>query len=423
MTETNRHRPTNHRGMILFVLAQILFLAGVGGATGWRVSERKRHAALPVPNEKPIRIQPTYDYPWVISDEQLKTVLTKLRPALRGPNPAITHVDHALRFWGADARFDDPAFLSGRELRELLLIHERFAQAWGKDTASLVVNSRNGVSIRTQEGKAAASHVDHTLAALAEVGTPLSVPVRGPDAVTTVRALLENSLREFSLNQVEYEWSTLTYALYLPPVKSWVSKEGQDISFDILAERIMRQTYSQGVCFGNHRLHTLTMLLRVDDSQHILEPSTRQHILDHLQEATRRLVQNQHEYGYWDGDWSSQKPLEKDRTDQSLANKILATGHALEWWALAPTELHPPREVLTRAGQWLAKTIGEMDDADVKKNYTFLTHAGRALAIWRGHEPAYFVNTWWPAKTTVATNENAKLPKEQTNADDAPDAN
>jgi hypothetical protein len=50
---------------------------------------------------------------------------------------------------------------------------------------------------------------------------------------------------------------------------------------------------------------------------------------------------------------------------------------------MVPDEFHPPREVLIRAGQWLAKEIDGMDSPAIEKNYTFLSHAGRALRLWR----------------------------------------
>ena len=54
---------------------------------------------------------------------------------------------------------------------------------------------------------------------------------------------------------------------------------------------------------------------------------------------------------------------------------------------MAPEELQPPREVMVRAGQWLAREIEVMDQETVLRNYTFLSHAGRALALWRGGFP------------------------------------
>jgi hypothetical protein len=115
-----------------------------------------------------------------------------------------------------------------------------------------------------------------------------------------------------------------------------------------------------------------------------LDEATRVEIGDHLREATRRLVASQSQEGFWDQNWPDAKAAARDeKLDTPLSRRILATGHALEWWAMAPAEFHPPREVLIRAGQWLAKEIDGMDSPAIEKNYTFLSHAGRALRLWR----------------------------------------
>ena len=74
-----------------------------------------------------------------------------------------------------------------------------------------------------------------------------------------------------------------------------------------------------------------------------------------------------------------------------LGRELLATGHALEWWALAPEEILPPEDVIRRAAQWMVQEVLRMDDEAVRKNYTFLTHVGRGLALWRGREAADFL--------------------------------
>jgi hypothetical protein len=205
---------------------------------------------------------------------------------------------------------------------------------------------------------------------------------------------VRQSLRDFSLNQAEYEWSVLTYALMLDDETNWMTTEGQRMNFDRLAKRIMRQEMPQGVCFGNHRLYTLTILLRVDElspQRRIIAVETRTEISDYLAKMTARLSTNQHHQGFWNAKWPDETPSTSEPTETDgdrLADRILATGHALEWWAMAPRELHPPRDVLARAGQWLVLTIESLSDAKIEENFTFLSHAGRALALWRGKEPA-----------------------------------
>ncbi len=385
------------------------------GSVAWatlRYRDMQSETTLPVPQNEPLRIGPLYDDPTVVSDTQLKQVLHKLRPKLRGPRPRINHVDHALRFWGVEAVFEDPECLSGVEMRELLLDHRQFAMAWGEDAPPFLINEPTGLRVRTQEGSATASHVDHTLATLAEVGTPLDYPVIAPDGETTLGAVLEQSLGNFSLNQLEYEWSALAYALYLSPVRNWISSEGQEITFDRLAERIMRQRLIQGVCKGNHRLHALVMLLRVDDSHHILTAHVRVRVIEYLQDVTRRLVTTQHVEGYWDETWPG---LDADQggspgavLDDRLANRLLVTGHVMEWWSLAPPEIHPPQEVLIEAGQWLSTTIAGLTVGQVQANYTYLTHAGRALALWRGRFPAEVWREALPSHSPSAPSVNQR---------------
>ncbi len=379
----------------LFLAAQTLLAAVVVFAIvgGFRAAEHRRR--LPALRQTPVKVRPQYDRPEIVGDAQLRAVLDKLSPRLRGERPRINHVDHALRFWGVKATFDDPSCLSGRELRDVLVTHGRFVEAWGPDAKPLLISGPDCTHVRTKEGIATASHVDHTLASLAEVGTPLDFPIETPVGESTVRSLLTGSLRSFSLNQTEYEWSALAYALYFQPAKSWVSSEGQEITFDRLAARIMRQRLSQGVCYGNHRLHALVVLLRVDEEHSILSPESRSKIVRHLHSATGALVGSQHPSGYWDANWASgEPPSEEDPPGKldPLSSRLLATGHALEWLALAPEQVHPPREVLVSAGGWLSRTIIDMDDEKIRENYTYLSHAGSALALWRGRFPADFLD-------------------------------
>ena len=143
-----------------------------------------------------------------------------------------------------------------------------------------------------------------------------------------------------------------------------------------------------------HRLMGLVVLLRVDemDKDHpILSAPGRQRIVEYLKGVTERLVRNQHPDGFWNGYWPDEAPASREPTEDErddLQMRFIITGHALEWWALAPAEVHPPRQVITSAGQWMATTIDEFTDQEVRDYYIFLTHAGNALSLWRGKFPA-----------------------------------
>ena len=306
---TNAGRPR----LAGFVVLQIVLLSALLGTVGYRWSLLRAERQMPQLRAEPLHVAPLYDYPVVISDEQLRQVLLALRPRFRGADTNINSVDHALRFWGVEATFDDPAYMSGEQMRQLLTDHRRFAEVYGDDTLPLLIDDPSGgVKVRFMEGARSASHYDHTIAGLAEVGTPLDFPVVTPTQQTDFRAMLVQSLRDFSLNQLEYEWSALTYTLFLPPTETpadgellhWYSTEGQRIDFDLLADRIMRQEMPQGVCAANHRLHALVMMLRVDEEEvRILTPEARQQIIDYLKQITQILIENQNPAGYWTMAW------------------------------------------------------------------------------------------------------------------------
>ncbi len=385
--------------VLVFLAAQLVIVPALLALPVWRRAAVQQTLQLPELRDKPLEITPRYNDPRVVTDQQLTAVLHKLRPRLTGSRPKINHIDHALRMWGNTATFEQKDAISGAAMQRLLLSDKQFQQTWGEDEAPLLRRDENGVSVRTQLGAATASHVDHTLATLAESGVPLSTPIVTRSGEATVGDIAREAFSTFSLNQAEYEWTTLAVVLYAPHREAWISGEHQRIDFDMLARRIIRQPLNQGVCFGNHRLYTLASLLQIDEMQReskgdgILSEAGRRDILEHLKDCSRRLTATQDAAGWWDRNWHTGAPLAADQKLDTRARRLLATGHALEWWAIAPQETLPPRETIIRAGQWLASEVSNLDDATVTKNFTFLTHVGRALALWRQTFPAA-----WEAK-------------------------
>lgn len=386
------------RRALLFATAQVIILTGVVTATSVRWRERQAARALPPLREHSIVLAPLYDCPWIVSDEQLEATLRKLYPRLRGPRPRMNHVDHAYRIWGSQAVFDDPEALSGEEMRDLLLNHEQFAKVWPHSPGFFYLNDQGRWSIRTQEGVDTAAHTDHTLASVSEVGITRDFPIITSDGPRTFGELMESSLADFSVDQMEYEWSIIAYTLFLPPTTTWVTSEGQHVDFDLLSERLMREMLPNGVCFGHHRLAGLVTMLRVDaEVTPILSPPQREKIMRFLTAVSRQLVKTQHPYGAWDGGWAG--ATRQPRSDKGaiagdqLRDQIISTGHILEWLAFAPEQVHPPREVLVRAAQWIVHAIERIDPDEFKENYAYATHGANALALWRKTTPTEFMKS------------------------------
>ena len=399
-----------------FWAAQLVLIPSLAYAAFWAPRVHPISDA-PMLNDNPRIVRPQFDDRAVVTDEQLQLVLSKIRFSFDGRYgatvPKINHVDHCLRMWGHQVKFresgDAPRSLvvaagdgvaensggrhiekryaSGREMLAILTDDRSFQQYWGERARPFLVTSEKSYWLRTQEGSGSTSHVDHTLATLAEIGIPLRYEIRTRDRAATVGHLVRDALARFSLNQAEYEWTSLVMGAYARDAEPWISREGQEITFDRIAQRIMRQHYGQGVCYGGHRLFTLTWLRRIDMEQmSLFSEATRLDIDAHLREATRRLVASQHGDGYWDQTWPG-TPIHETKKLWDQGRRLLATGHALEWWAIAYDKVLPPRETVVRAGQWLVREIESMQVETVQKNLTFLTHAGRSLALWRGGTP------------------------------------
>ncbi len=390
-------KPAQAAGFPIFLAVQLVLTAAVFGYGTHRYQQIEEERLPPEPSVEPARIQPVRDVPEVVSDEQLASVLNRLRPQFRGPEPKINFVDHALRFWGVEAAFGDETSLSGVELRELLTDHRRFRDAWGETTRPFLLPNTEGdvpyIAFRTKNGLATASHYDHTLAGLAEVGTPLDYPVNTPGGEMPLRAAFEFSRDSFSLNQGEYEWSAMVFLLYMPQVKSWFTTEGQEVTWEVLAHRLMRQRLASGVCYGNHRLYALAMMLQLDAEYGLFSDEARAEVVAYLSDVSRRLTETQSEDGYWDGrwpgeEWDGPQPEHVEGPLGQKGDRLLAPGHTLEWWAIAPDEVLPQKDVPIKAGQWLVREIESLSDSEIKQYYTFLSHAGRALALWRNTTPA-----------------------------------
>ena len=373
----------------IFWIVQAILIPIVIGSTWFASGSINRRQLVPELNLTPRTIRPKFDFPFVISDRQLNDVLYQLRPRFDVQPPKINFVDHALRLWGRSRPVDDCS-LGGKQLLAILTDHPTFCKQYGESSTPLLSVSLHGIAVTTRETKTSVSHVDHLMGTLSEIGTPLNFQVQTPEIKGSVGDILKNAVKNFRLNQREYEWTVLALALYIKCGQSWFSCDNQEIDFDLIADRLMRQRQPQGVCYGQHRLYTLTMLLRVnqslksEDQTPIFSENKAVQVHEYLLHMSRQFYQSQSMEGYWDGNWyNADSPIPDPNTDE-MSRRLLATGHALEWWAMSPRSLHPPRETLVRAAQWLTRVIIEMDEKTIEANYTFLTHAARSLVLWRG---------------------------------------
>lgn len=360
---------------------------------------------IPLERETALVIEPFYDDPQLVSDEQLAAVLKQVAPRFPTKKLKPNHVEHALRAWHVDAKFQDPDTLSGEQLRDVLIDYAHFASSWEpeKETESapaplLQERVDDGVYVYWgRDTNSASVHHDHLLACLTEAGMPLSQPVFLPNRRDlTFRDVLRQALRDFRFDERETEWSVMAFGLWLAPTtKSWRLSDGREMSFDLLAQRLLRGHKKMGTCGGTHRLYSMMVLLRLDEQYDILSDDVQKSLFRHLETVRDLLIAGQFEDGHWAYNWSAgEDAVKKPDLTIPLYRHVISTGHHLEWLSIAPESLHPPRENIRKAAAWIIDKTVTMTEAEILENYTFFSHVGNALSLWRKTNPSKFWMEW-----------------------------
>ena len=137
-----------------------------------------------------------------------------------------------------------------------------------------------------------------------------------------------------------------------------------------------------------HRVYSLMVLLRLDDEYKLLTPAVRDDVYKHVEGVRDAIVASQNEDGRWRSDWPDGESARRNPIDEPLYRQVIATGHNLEWLAIAYPELQPDREVVRRAAAWAIQTTRDTPQEALLSQYTFFSHVGNALALWRKTHPA-----------------------------------
>ncbi|WP_425618635.1 hypothetical protein NA78x_002344 [Anatilimnocola sp. NA78] len=349
----------------------------------------------------PTSIRPAKDQPWAITpsqveprvatDEQLVAVLDRVKPPAAKESMTNNFV-HALRLWGNQADFHDPKVPTGNDLQLYFLDDQVFRKFAGEKALPLFYYGRDGLDVRSFDEKiqhraSSSYHIDDLLATFAETGLPLSTPIKLRDGdEATIGELLNDSLKRFHLERMEYEWTAIVYARYAFPLRQWKNKYGSRIDTNALVKELIAAPLDHGPCNGLHRLEALAVLYRIDEEAKVLPPTTRRAMLQYMKRVSDLLVASQNADGSWNRKWPTGAAAQQE-TKATLHDNLLVTGHQLEWLAYAPDEVQPPRETIVRASQWLVRTLTEMDEKDLVGAYGPYTHAARALSLWRNVEP------------------------------------
>src|SRR5690606_7208497 len=176
--------PRRRLSIVAIILVNLLVLAAFGaGAVSLsdRGERRVREALggpassrrLAISHREPLTIGPLYDDPSVVTDEELKEVLERVRPAFNFERLQPNYVEHALRAWGSEIQFGEPGIMDGPVMVDFLTDYARHLASWGPEAQPLLVERPTGLEINWGRQPGESIHHDHWLACLTEAGVPL----------------------------------------------------------------------------------------------------------------------------------------------------------------------------------------------------------------------------------------------------------
>lgn len=341
--------------------------------------ERAGVALAPArPGVRPLRVAPAFSMPGVVGSDALDRAMDRL--ATYRPE-ALSGLLHLVRLFGAETPLRAPGVPPHTDPLDFALDYDRSRALF--HGAATLIDTRDGVRCRVAARALTASrqgekesHEDQLLAVLAELGVPLDRRLSTEGGDNAVGRLLDDALAKFDLDQPEVEWSALAFALYLPPRRSWVDRFGTRVTFDELTTRLIALPPKRRACGGTHLLYTLAVIGRVDEQVPILSDRVRGDLKSHLGRAAAALARDQADDGSWGLSWD--RP--GDRTG-TATDRVLATGHSIEWLMMLPAELRPGRDCFQRAAGWLERQLLTCPDEEIAKNYCPYSHAGRVLLL------------------------------------------
>lgn len=341
----------------------------------------------------------------LIGDAELRPVMKAVYPyfdrqQMMNAIP-VGSILHALRLWGSEATFkrvlERPAPTNGAKMLAIALEHDTFMRNCHLYGPGMLRRSEFGIEVITKrdfsfEYSSAATHFGELSSVLAEIGVPADQPVHTLDAYDGMVAEIIADDAARCVSGTELEWVTCTLSCYAVDNRKWTNRFGEVYSFDRLAQELLVQPIGVGACSGTHVPYALMTLLRADDRAHLVSATTKRSIENYFVNLCVLLTERQTADGCWTQHWESPsaKPLRNavQMDTAEFMGAVRATGHHLEWMALAQSpNLRPSNAVARRAVTFL---LGNWSRIETILNedwheYGNVSHVARCLSLLSGY--------------------------------------
>lgn len=388
-----------------------LVIVGAGAAGGfgtWRavrapgVSSAARPAA-PQPGlfrDRALALPPAGGLRGTVSREELRRVFWFTQPRWRMSKTA--NILHALRLWGGDATFSHDAPLGegratiadSRRMLTVMLDMKEFNQA-NVGPSPFLYRTEYGAGITEYLPSGGnVAHVDQYLKVMGELGLEAATPIRLADGhEATLADVLRDSLAKYRPTQ-ELEFTAVAYSRWLPPNREWRDREGVRHTLDELCLAMAAKPIGEGACAGAHAPYALANLIRAHRAVPCLSGRAVAAAEGRLREVSGLLDRHRLPGGGWYSAWH--RSAAPDPVGDPTFQFVVATGHHLEWIAMAPPELRPQADTIRAAASHLAEMIPTHTANTIHNGYTTFTHAARALALLEEVDPSEVLRSTAP---------------------------
>jgi hypothetical protein len=229
------------------------------------------------------------------------------------------------------------------------------------------------------------SHPGQCLAGFAESGVSLThrFPLKHDSCY--VADLLSDAAWSIS-TQEELEWRIVALALYRPHIMQWRNKFGETLDWPKITRILLTslETMKAGgawsPCFGTHSLYALAVLDRVNDQTELWDASLSSEVHNTFRSMSLLLEQTQGPDGSWNRDWLHPENSPRLQVG-SDTQRLLITGHQLEWLALCPASERPSQNVLTRAGDFVCRSLASRSSGEILSTICPCSHGLRAYLV------------------------------------------
>lgn len=343
---------------------------------------------------RPLGVRCHKDYAHLVPQVPLEKTLEILEPYW--DYRRASDISHALRLWGGVAQFPSKSAhampptvvpLHGEAMLGFFLREKGYRESY-RDAKAMFYTTPLGVGARKDDDASALLHHDDFLSVAAEVGLPLETALSWSGQEFQLKDLFAHSFNWYSPSQ-ELEFTATAYVLWLAPKSKWRNRFGEEYSFDALAQHLMNKDMAKCACFGTHIPYTLALLLNVDERESILSPPVREKVEERLKKISAVLASSQGAAGWWDRNWGQPNVPPVTGEDEKI-EWLRATGHHLEWIAIAPAACRPPDRIIEKAIALVLKMMPTVNTGllSTASHYPLYSHIGRALVLLAGYQYA-----------------------------------